>query len=228
MKHSDSEIMITIPLGHASSTSKLPSIIVSTPTHSRPFEELLEMPHVKQQVEEYLKEHKNEETLIFIEKVKELNKNGETEMLNYQLLIDEFLKRNSKYEINISSPRKKRFIDQVNNQNEEKAKEELLGIYFELLTQLKLEVSSKIDVDLPIEHFLKENSMEEYLNLFEKAGFIKMCDIKETTESDLRKMGIWKLGHLKRIIRKRNEYFGVMGNTVRRSKSFSQVGLHKI
>jgi len=151
-----------------------------------------------------------------------------------KMVHDQFLDDGCRYELNISSKLKKNVKKVVDNleglsveEQEDAAAKAIKKLHNEVLSQMKVEVFNHLrntedfkvwllskaiefsqkEEQIPIEDFLKENEMEENWPLFKKKKLLVMKDIRDLTEEDLRKLGIKKLGHIKRIFRKKNEHF---------------------
>ena len=66
----------------------------------------------------------------------------------------------------------------------------------------------QLDKSTTIEHMLKEGNMLEHLKAFQKKKLIHLYQIKDFTTQDLKdKIGIKKIGHLKRIVRLVSQHF---------------------
>ncbi|KAG2378772.1 hypothetical protein C9374_007920 [Naegleria lovaniensis] len=144
-----------------------------------------------------------------------------------QVVFTQFLKDDSPHQLNVSSKLKTNVKQASLSNCEQEAKKALTTLYHEVLSQMKeeafhhlrksedfkiwilskaIEFSQKAE-QYSVQTFLEENEMAENWPLFKKKKLCTMKDIREMTEDDFRKLGVKKLGHLKRLVRKTTEHF---------------------
>ncbi|KAF0983085.1 hypothetical protein FDP41_011063 [Naegleria fowleri] len=144
-----------------------------------------------------------------------------------KIVFTQFLQDDSPYELNVSSKLKASVKKALISNSEEEAKKSLKSLYHQVLSQMKEEafkhlrqsedfkiwvLSKAIDFSQKAEQhsvqsFLEENEMAENWSLFKKKKLFVMKDIRDMTEEDFRKLGVKKLGHVKRLVRRTMEHF---------------------
>ncbi|EFC39271.1 predicted protein [Naegleria gruberi] len=143
------------------------------------------------------------------------------------IVVEKFLNDDSQFELNVSSKTKAAVNKAAKEQDESEAKKVLKTLYQSVLSQMKEEVFNHLrktedfkiwvlskaiefsqkEEQKSVEEFLKENHMDENWSLFKKKKLLVMKDIRDMTEEDYKKLGVKKLGHVKRLVRKTAEHF---------------------
>ncbi|KAL9652551.1 hypothetical protein ABK040_000121 [Willaertia magna] len=155
--------------------------------------------------------------------------NNELVIIQFKELYNQFVSNSAQQCVNICGRLRdkftKEFIAIIDTTNNYEIKTEKLNKLYsslkkELIIQFKTEIFpslkkletfqifllSKIieattEPEIEIETVLKTNEMEEYCKLFSKKKLMYLSQLKEYTSDDYRKLGIKKLGHIKRLLR---------------------------